>query len=768
MGYIGQSVRRREDLRLLTGRGCYVDDVRLPGALEAAVLRSPHAHARIRRLDASAALAQPGVVAVLTAVDLPDVRIPVRIAALPELERALQPPLARGVVRYVGEPVAVVVAATRYQAEDALERVQVDYEPLPALVDARQAMAPGAPALHASVADNVVARFSTRVGDFAAALAQAEVVIEECFHTNRHAAVPLETRGLVAVYDGTTLTVWGPTKVTHINRSILARLLGLSEERIRFVEPDVGGGFGGRGEFYPEDFCIPFLALRLGRPVRWQEDRAEHLKASNHSREQWHEVTLAARRDGTLLGLRDRLVNDQGAYIRTHGVVVATLTAALLPGPYRIPSYECETACVLTNKGPTGTYRAPGRFEANFVRERMLDLLAGRLGLDPAEVRRRNLIRPDEMPYDMHTTTLGVDVVYDSGDYPRLLERTLAAAGYPALRAQQAAARAAGRAVGIGLGFFVEKTGLGPWEYARVEIESDGHVVVYSGLASVGQGMETALAQIAAEALGVPLDDVRVVHGDTAQVPYGIGSFGSRGLVVGGSAVRNAALELRQKVLRLAAYELEADPADLAIEAGRVQVRGLPERALGLAEVARLARPERALRLGLAPGLRAESFFAVDRMAYPYGLHLAVVEVDRETGGVTLLRYVLGYDVGRAINPMLVEGQLVGGLAQGIGGALYEELAYDEHGQLLAGSFMDYLLPTAAEVPPVEVVLSEEAPSPLNPLGAKGVGEGGTAGAPAAIANAVADALGAPVRDLPLTPERLRRWLRAASPEPLR
>jgi carbon-monoxide dehydrogenase large subunit len=759
---IGASVKRKEDPRLLTGRGCYVADIVLPRMLEAAVVRSQRAHAVLECIECGPARELPGVALVATASDLgPALPIPVRLGPHPSFAPFLQCPLARGRVRYVGEPVALVVASDRRVAEDAVDLVQVRCAPLPAIGTLEQAVDAGAPLLHAGAASNVAARLEVTVGDPEAALATAHVRLRRRLAVQRHTGMPMETRGLVAAWDAGTgvLTVWGPTKVPHFNRQVLSDLLGVPVHRIHFVEPDVGGGFGIRGEFYPEDFLIPWAAIRLGRPVRWVEDRREHFLAANHSRQQVHDVQLGATRDGRVVALIDRASVDMGAYLRTHGVTVPELTAAMLPGPYRIPHYRCEVSCVLTNKTPTGTYRSPGRYEATFVRERMMDALAEALGLDPVEVRRRNLLAPDDMPYDAGTAALGYRTVYDTGAYASALDVALRAVDYPRLRAEQAEQRARGRHIGIGVACVVEKAGPGPWEMGRVEIDASGHAVVYTGLASVGQGMETILAQICAEELHLSVDDVTVVHGDTDRVPYGIGAFASRGTVMAGNAVLMAARTVKARLFDSAARLLEAAPADLVLADRSIAVRGVPARAVTFKELAAAASPTQALARGVEPGLAATHFFQVPGMTYPYGTHVAVVEVDPETGQVALRRYAIAYDVGKAINPMLVDGQLVGGLAQGIGGALLEELVYDADAQLLATTFMDYLLPTAMDVPDaVSVRVLEETPSPLNPLGVKGAGEGGTAGAGAAIANAVADALrpwGCEVTALPLSPDRI-------------
>ncbi len=764
---VGVPIKRKEDFRLLTGRGKYAADVRLPGLLHAAILRSPHPHARIAAIRGDAARALPGVVAVITADDLGSVgRIPVRLGQRSGAgaTACLQPPLATGTVRYVGEPVAFVVAASRYLAEDALELVEIDWDLLPVVADARRASEPGVPVLHPAAGGNVVERLATRAGDAAGALAAADRRVHERFAVQRHTGVPMETRGLTAAHDlGTdVLTLWGVAKVPHFNRRVLADLLGYPEHLIHFIELEVGGGFGVRGEFYPEDFVVPWTAMRLGRPVQWVEDRREHLMATNHSRQQYHDVEMGVRRDGTIVALRDRFMVDLGAYIRTHGVVVPELTIALLPGPYRIPNYECEGLCVMTNKTPTGTYRGPGRYEGTFVRERLIDRVAAELGLDPADVRRRNFIGADEMPYEVGGASLGQRTVYDCGDYLSAFEQALAAADYKAVRAEQTRARGEGRYLGIGLGCVLEKAGLGPWEYARVEVDGSGRVVVYSGVAAVGQGIETTLAQVVAEELSVAAEDVTVVHGDSARVPFGIGGFASRGAAVALPAALEAARKVRDKIFQVAASLMEAHAGDLVLESGAVHVRGLPERAVTLRQLARAAVPGPP---GMDPGLYAAHFFEAPKMTYPYGTHVAVVEVDLATGRVALRKYVVTYDIGRAINPMIVEGQIVGGLAQGIGGALLEELVYDDQAQPLTTTFMDYLVPTAMEMPEATIVkILEETPTPLNPLGVKGVGEGGSSGAGAAIANAVADALaplGVAIAELPLSPDRITALLRA-------
>ena len=757
MKIIGRSMLRKEDRPLLTGAARFVDDVHRPGMLHASILRSPHGHARIVDVDTTAARARPGVAAVITAEDLGGggPPIPMRMFSEPAMAAYLQRPLAAECVRYSGEPVAVVVAGSRYAAEDAAEQIRVDYEALPAVTDAEQALSPDAFPVHAGTPSNLVRSFQVRSGDVDAVFAAADLTVTARIVCQRHAAVPMETRGLVAERDDATgeITVWGAAKIPHINRGILAGMLEVPQESLRLVELAVGGGFGARGEVYPEDYLIPWCALHLGRPVGWTEDREEHLRSTNHSREQVHDIELALSADGDFLALRDAFINDTGAYVRTHGSVVPGMTAGLLPGPYRWQAFECDVRQVVTNKTPAGTYRAPGRYEANFVRERVIDLAAHRLGMDPVELRRRNLIAPEAMPYANGSHTDGHAVVYDSGDYPLLLEKGLKRFDLPAMRRWRAEEPGPGRRRGIGTAMFIEKSGIGRWEYARVSLSAAGKPQVHCGSASLGQGVDTVLAQICAEHLGVPYESVSVHHGDTAQVPEGMGSFGSRATMLAGSAVREAAIGLRRHVLELAADELEASVDDLDIVGDVVTVRGDPMAGLSLPELSRLARPAESLDRGRVPHLSDEAYFGAEQMSFPYGLHCAAVEVDLETGGVAVSRYMVAYDVGVAVNPQLVEGQIVGGAAQGLGGALLEQLAYDADGQLVSGSFLDYLLPTAAEVPRVDVLITEDAPSPLNPLGVKGAGEGGTAAAGAVIANAVSDALGAEVLRLPLSPQ---------------
>jgi len=762
MPYIGSRVKRKEDVRLLRGIGKYVGDIHRPGMVHGAILRSTHAHARLGKIDSAAALKLPGVIGVLTATDMPGLKtIPMRTGIIPGLERSLQTPIATTKVRYVGDPVAVVVAESRYIAEDALELIEVEYEALGAVTDVHQSMQASAPQLHDGTPHNIAANFQVNVGDVDAAFAECDLIFEDSFSTQRHSAVPLENRGLVAEWDDgrELLTMWGPTKMTHTNWRILSELIGLPQSCIHFIEPDVGGGFGARGEFYPEDFLIPFAARHFRKPICWIEDRSENLKAMNQSRQQNHRVKIGVKNDGTIVAMDAEILFDMGGYTRTHGGVPAISASAMLRGPYRVKNFRANVFCVLTNKTPVGTYRSPGRYEANFVRERLVDMIAHRLKLDPAEVRLRNLIRHDEMPYDLGKHQFHY-MLYDTGDFIAQINRALERFGYDQYQAVAAAAKRQGRAVGVGIGCFVETSGIGPWEYARVEIDNAGKVVLYSGCNSLGQGIATALSQIVADELQVSIEDVRVVHGDTARVPYGNGSNASRSTVMAGSAAVGASRKVKDKLLRLASGNLEIDAGDLVLRDGRVVARGAPERSLSFADLAGLALPGPALKLGIAPGISEEDFFATDKRPFPYGVHVAAVEVDKETGKITILDYLVTEDVGRKINPMIIEGQMAGGLAQGIGGALLEEFVYSEDGQPLSTNFMDYLLPTAMEMPNAQLVATEDFPSPHNPLGVKGAGEGGITAAGAALANAVSNALGVEATALPLKPDYVLALIR--------
>jgi carbon-monoxide dehydrogenase large subunit/6-hydroxypseudooxynicotine dehydrogenase subunit gamma len=577
----------------------------------------------------------------------------------------------------------------------------------------------------------------------------------------------LETRGAIARYDAARdmLELYGAAKVPHWNRDSIARMLGRAPSSVHLFEGHVGGGFGIRGELYPEDVLVCVAALRLGRPVKWIEDRREHLIAANHSRQQRHRVRAAVDGDGRILALDDAFVHDQGGYVRTHAATVPDLTTAMLPGPYRVPAYRVVGRVRLTNKTPGGTYRAPGRFESTFVRERLMDAIAARLGIDRVEIRRRNLIAKEEMPYSRPLGTLGTEIVLDSGDYAGLIGKAMAAANWSELQDDLRRRRGAGEYVGAGIAVFVEKSGLGPYDGVRVSVDTSGFVEVVTGSASVGQGIETVIAQICADALGTDYRRVHVVHGRTNRIAYGVGAFASRVTVMTGEATRRAAIAVKAKAIEVAAELLQQPLEILDIVDGQVLRKGAAAGpSITLAEVAQALDPTSKLRGARAPGLSADGWFHSDHMNYPYGVHVAVARVDHETGGVTLERYLLAYDIGRAVNPMLVEGQLAGGLAQGLGGTLLEEFLYDERGEPLSVNFADYLMPTAREVPPLDVLISEDAPSPLNPLGLKGAGEGGINPVGAVIASAIDDAIGIPgaITQLPVTPQRLRAILKRA------
>ena len=761
MSVIGTRVPRKEDPRLLRGCGRFGDDVSAAGQVWARVVRSPIAHGRVRRVDLAQARRADGVTAAIAAGDVPaGLAIPVRLAVQGlDLSGYLQPVLAADVVRYVGEPLAVVVADDPYAAEDAAELVEIDIDEEPAVLDAAEAGRPGSPRLFP--AGNVAADFTLGYGDTAAAFRRAAHVVEIEVAIGRHSGVPLEPRALLAVPEPRTgaLSIFGMTKVPVFNRDVLAAMLGIDENLIHVHAVDAGGGFGVRGEFYPEDYLVPWLARTLGRPVKWAEDRAEHLVAVNHSRQQSHRVAAAFDAQGRISALSDEVVHDNGAYCRTHGIAVPELTVAMLPGPYRVPAYRGRVQVVLTNKTPCGTYRAPGRYEGTVAREQLLDVAADRLGIDRIELRRRNLLGPAELPHRRAMTTLGTDVVLDTGDYPALLAAAAAEVARLGYHDEAGGAGHTGRPRGLGVAVYLEKSGLGPQDTADVAVTETGIVRVFSGGTSLGQGIETVLAQIAADALGVDLQAVDVVNGDTHLQPFGTGSWASRSTVVAGNAVHQAASAVRARATQLAARILEAAEDDLVVTDGTVSVRGDPAVAVGLGDVARAAAPASPyLRPGEPAGLAARRRFDVTHMTYPYGVHFAVVEVDPGTGRVRVLRYLVASEVGRAINPMLVEGQLRGGAAQGIGGALLEEFTYDETGQPQAITFMEYQMPTAADVPPIDVLLAQLAPSPGNPLGVMGAGEGGISAAGAAVASAVRDALGLAggVARLPLTPPRVR------------
>jgi len=765
LGGIGTDIPRPEDRPLVTGEARFVGDIHLHREAHMYIVRSMLPHAEIRSVDLDAARDMPGVVLAFSAADCPSPlpKITVRSRSPEGLDPFLQYPLASDRARYVGEPVAVIVAESRYLAEDAAELVEIDYEPLDAVASIEAALDDGAPALHDGPAGNIARIREFPAGEHPDAVLEAcDVVFTERFSVGRGTAAPMETRGLLADYDHSRefFTLWGATKAPYYNRRVLASALDMPEHRVRLVETHVGGGFGSRGELYPEDFLVAFASKALRRPVKWIEDRREHLTAANHSRQQEWEITLGATDDGDIKAIRATMRMDIGGYVRTHGVRVPSISSGMLRGPYDIPSYYCDFTAVLTNKTPVGTYRSPGRYEANFVRERMIDLLAERLGIDRVELRRQNLIPVEAMPFDTGMLLDGEQIVYDSGDYAASMQLVADRIGFDELAELKASAEGSGRLLGAGIAPFVEHSGSGTFETATARIDSTGKVVLATGLAEMGQKQETMLSQICASVLNLNPAEITVIHGDTDASPTGAGTYASRGAVMGGNAAYLAAQRLRERIVRVAAHALDATPKEIETADGAVFLASDTDRehAMTFAELFPLVdRPE----IGLeddAQGFVVNVRYRAEPGFWGYGTKGTVVEIDPETGKVEVKRFVVHYDVGRIINPSLCEGQIVGGAAQGIGGALLESLDYSEDGQPQSASFMDYMLPLATEVPRVECIITEDFPSPLNPLGVKGVGEAGIAAAGAAIGNAVADALsgtGGIVRTLPLTPSRV-------------
>ncbi|MBM3486879.1 MAG: xanthine dehydrogenase family protein molybdopterin-binding subunit [Alphaproteobacteria bacterium] len=754
---IGGRFERIEDPPLVTGRGRFAADISFPHQLHVRIVRSAHAHGIIRAIDKAAALAHPGVFALWTADDIPEVPpIDFREGRIERLEAYRQPVLARGRVRYVGEPIAAVFADDAYVAEDAAELVMVDIEELPPILDACDP--PGEWEPGRSTEPGVLTQ---GYGDMDEALAAADQVIELDLQIGRHSGVPMETRGAIARYDAATdtLELYGAAKIPHRNRDALARTFGRAPSSVQLYEGHTGGGFGIRGELYPEDLLVSAAAMRFERPVKWIEDRHEHLMTANQSRQQRHRAKIAVKADGTILGIDDEFFHDQGAYPRTHAMRVVDMTLGILPGPYRVPAYRVAGHYRLTNKTPAATYRSPGRYESSFVRERLVDAVADRLGLDRLAVRRKNLISAAEMPYLRPLIVLGEDAEFDSGDYHGLLDRALEHIGWDALQADLRRRREAGEAVGAGIAIFVEKSGAGPADGARVSVDSTGAVEVVTGGASIGQGFETAMAQICADALGVDYKRVRVVHGQTDRIAYGIGAHASRATVMTGNATHIAALAVRRKALEVAAELLQAPIEALDVVDGEVVRTDRPAGgSIALGAIAASLHPNAKTLGAREPGLAADGWHRTEHLACPYGIHIAVVGVDRETGAVTVEKFLIAYDVGRAVNPMMVEGQIVGGFMQGLGGALYEEFVYDERGQPQSVTFADYLMPTMSEAPEIEIILREDCPSPRNPLGIKGAGEAGINSVGAVIASAIDVAIGMPgaVTQLPVSPQRLK------------
>lgn len=748
-----RSVRRLEDARLLAGSGRFHENICLNGLRHVAFVRSHVAHGRIRKIDASAAMAHAGVLALITAEDLPDMSIPAR-QPTPGLDFTpyLQAPLAREWVRHVGQPIAAVVATDPYLAEDAAKAVEVEIEQLEPLLDARAAADETVVSLGGVPA--TVGTLTSEYGEVESLFASAAHIVECELATGRQTGMPLENRGLTVRWDeaSSRMTVWGASKVPFWNRSVIARFVGLRDSQVHCPPSDVGGSFGIRGELYPEDLIVPWLAYRLGVPVRWVEDRREHLQAANHARQQVHRARGAFDAQGRLLALDDEAWLDTGAYIRTHGAVVAALTAGMFGGPYRLPAMRSRIHIIVTNKTGVGTYRAPGRFQNNYVREHLMDLAAEQMGLSPVDIRRQNLLDRTELPGARPMRIFGAPMLLDGLDHKAHFERALETVAVDDWYREAASARAEGRFIGVGIAAILEKAGLG-YENAVVTIDAGGGVEVAVGATSVGQGVETIMAQIVSEVLGVHYASVRVLLSDTDAMHDGGGTFASRSTVVGGTAVYGASRAVKSKIARIAGQMIGADPASLVIADGTVGVPGEPSRSIPLGVIAAAASSPAHVETGEESGLIGRSTFAAPTMTYPYGAHFAMVEVDPLTAQVKVLRYAVTYEIGKALHPAMAHGQIVGGVAQGIGGALFEEIAYDSKGQVLSENLDEYRLPTVMDVPTIEAHLFEDSPAPGNPLGVRGVGEAGIAGVGGAVANAVKDALALPgtVPRLPLT-----------------
>src|SRR5574341_931927 len=767
--YFGERITRNEDPRLLTGRALFIDDVNLPGMLHIAFLRSPLAHARIRGIDVARARQRPGVVAVYTAQDLGDYWKPGPLLVSPPpvkkllaFHECIQVPLAKDKVRHVGEPIAMVVAESRYIAEDALYDIDVDYALLPAIVDMEKALSPDAALVHEDAGTNVAAHVIQEKGDVNAVWSDAAVVIQRRFHYDHGTAAPIETRGIVAQWDRLSqfLTIWDSTQAPIPIRNGLAERLGLSTNQIRVIAPLIGGGFGPKiMMFYPEELIVPWAAMQLGRPLKWIEDRRENFIAMNHERDQIHDAAMALSKEGKILAIKDSFLYDTGAYI-PYGLTVPLNAQCTLLGMYKVANYYSEFKAVFTNKTIVSPYRGAGRQHGVFVMERLLDLAAKELNMDRTEIRRKNFIQPYEFPYNNEIIYQDfAPLQYDSGNYAAVLEHTKQMIDYDTFIAEeQPRLRREGRHVGIGLVCYVEGTGIGPYEGARVSVESNGKVTVATGVGTQGQGHYTSFAQVVAEQLRVDARDVRVTTGDTAEFNWGTGTFASRGAVVAGNAMYEAAKAVREKASALTAEELDVYEGDLEIVGGRVQVKGLPQKGISLGELAAKANPLRgAVKPNTEPGLEATRYFGPKSGVTSAGAHAMIVEVDPETMQIRILKYVVVHDCGKVINPLILEGQVHGGVAQGIGNSFYEKLVYDDDGNLLTGSFMDYLLPTAMEVPRMQVG-HEETPSPWNPMGVKGAGEAGAIPVGALFAQALEDVFPEykfEILEIPVSPNRL-------------
>ncbi len=774
--YVGQRMTRTEDPRLLTGQALFVDDVQIPGMLHAAFVRSDYAHARLVSIDVSAARQRPGVVAVYTADDLGDAwrHAPALVSPPPSLTDIVfhsrtQAPLVKDKVRLAGEPLAIVIAESRYIAEDAVEDIVVDLEPLGAVIDLEKALEPDASLIHDELGTNLAAHLVQRKGDYEAARAQADLVIKRRIVIDRGTAAAMENRGIVASWDPKSeqLTMWDTTQAPIPIRNGLASWFGLSASQVRVIAPFVGGGFGPKiMMFYPEEVCLTWATLQLGRPIKWIEDRRENFFATNQERGQVHDAEIALTREGRILGLRDLFLHDTGAY-DPYGLTVPLNTQCHAFGPYEIPSYHGEIKVVFTNRPIVSPLRGAGRPQGVFIIERLVDLAARELGLDPIEIRRRNLIPPDKFPYDNEIIDQAfVPLVYDSGNYEPVLDKAAAMIGYDKfVKEEQPRLRAEGKHVGIGIVSFIETTGIGPYEGARVTVETSGKVSVATGVGTQGQGHFTSFAQIVADQLGVSPRDVRMITGDTSEFHWGTGTFASRGAVVAANAIHAAAVSVRGKILKLASKVLNTPEEELELVDGHVRVMDVPRESISLGDLAIRANPLRgAVEPGTEPGLEATDYFGPKYCATAAGSHAMILEVDPETMMVEVQRYILVEDCGTMLNPLIVEGQLQGGVALGLANSYYEKLVYDENGQLLNASLADYLIPTAMEVPRVEIA-HENTPSPFNPLGSKGVGEGGTIPVPALFAQALENALydrDLEVLEMPLSPNGLFELLKKA------
>ena len=770
--HFGARITRLEDPALLTGRGQFVDDVDLPGTLHAAFVRSPHAHARFGKIDSTAARAMPGICAVLTADDMP-----ARIATgqIPMLvpNPAIRTPrtqiaLARNEVCYVGQTVAVVVADSRHLAEDAAAAVDIDWKPLPAVSDARDAVKPGAARVHSDLTENIAAVVPMSYGDVEAAFKNAGHVFEEEMALHRGAAMTLEGRAVLANYDpaGDLLTVWSATQTPHLCRGSLADLFERNLESIRVIAPFVGGGFGTKAPFYPEEAVIPAAAMKLGRPVKWQEDRREHFLSATQERDQYWTVAIAVDSNGKILGVRASMLHDTGAYL-PWGIIVPFIASTTLPGPYVIPAYKIESTVALTNRVPTTVVRGAGRPQAVFAMERLMDRMARELKIDRIEVRARNIIKPEQMPYEPGLTFRdGKPMVYASGDFPKSQDRAVELSHYQDFRARQAKARTEGRYLGIGIGNYVEGTGLGPFEGVTIRILPNGKVSVATGATTQGQGTRTTLSQIVADRLGCRIEDIVMSAGDTATISQGIGAFASRQAINAGSSAMIAGDNVRKQVIAAASRALGIPESDIDVEDGRAFGKSGNKPSISFGDLARQAQgmPGFSFAPGQMPGLEHTAYFTPPQASYCNGTHVAEVEVDPMTGGVTILNYTVAHDSGNVINPMIVDGQVQGGLAHGVGNAMFEWMKYDDDANPLTTTFQDYLLPASCDVPGAAIE-HVETPNPLNPLGVKGAGEGGTIPTPAAIIAAIEDALspfGVRFADMPLTPERIVTALRGA------